>query len=315
MQDQDNEKLLELIQQLESEIPSYKAENILYEVLKPLMVDAGYKMHHIDYRSDQNFDAIAQKNVLPDELPDSIGIEFKYFRKGEIGSDTVSHVMSRAIGNDISRIMLLTNRRFSFAARELIRHSSTPTKVELIDSDALRSWVGRLKKIPQVDNKIVEIIRTTMNRELIKAIVSDPRNLDQIEWRELEYLLREVFEGLGFEAILTPGSKDGGKDIILNCKISDKIKTYYVEVKHWRSGQKVGSRPIKDFLEIIINEEIDGGLFLSSSGYCSEAIESLTEIEKKCLRFGTDEKVVGLCKSYLKAKSGIWIPEPSFEIL
>lgn len=85
--------------------------------------------------------------------------------------------------------------------------------------------------------------------------------------------------------------------------------TYYVEVKHWRSGQRVGSGAVSEFLNIIVNEEIAGGLYLSTYGLCSNAIERLTEIQRKSLRFGGESKIVSLCKSYVKAMSGIWSPD------
>ena len=121
--------------------------------------------------------------------------------------------------------------------------------------------------------------------------------------------MAEVFEQLGFTATTTPGSKDGGKDIILTCRVAAATHRYYVEIKHWRSGQRVGQKAVKEFLNVIVNEEIDGGLYLSTYGYCSNAIESLTEIERKQLRFGTETKIVSLCKTYEKVRSGIWTPE------
>lgn len=204
--------------------------------------------------------------------------------------------------------MLVTNSRFTFAAREALRRS-VPVGIELLDIDALRSWVGRLEEVPSVDVAQINIIRRALSQKLIALIVKNPRYLDEIEWREMERLLTEVFEGLGFEARLTPGSKDGGKDIILKCQVASLSHTYYVEVKHWRSGQRVGTEAITEFLNIIVNEEISGGLFLSTYGFCSNAIESLTEVQRKTLHFGTESKVVSLCKSYVKVMSGIWSPD------
>lgn len=47
---------------------------------------------------------------------------------------------------------------------------------------------------------------------------------------------------------------------------------------------------------------------MSTSGYCDNAFEMLTEIEREKLKFGSEEKVVNLCKTYVKADSGIWSP-------
>lgn len=284
------------------------------EILKPLLADAGYRIERTGERRDFGMDFVAERDATDEAPSDSIAIEYKHMRSRAVGIEAVHRILGAVVSAGINRAMVVTNARFTFAARESIRQS-TPSQVDLLDVDELRSWVGRLQKVPALEATAIDIIRTTMCKELIKAIVDNPRHLDQIEWREMEHLLREAFEGLGFDSTLTPGSKDGGKDIVLTCRLSRETKTYYVEVKHWRSGQRVGTGPIKDFLSLLVNEEIDGGLFLSSSGYCSEAIESLTEIERRRLRFGSEEKVVRLCKSYLRARTGFWMPDPSFNTL
>jgi len=312
------DRVRELIRQLDSpsalQLNAEEAEGVMAEILAPLLDDAGYRIERTGEEPDLGMDFLATRKEPSDGPPESIAIEYKHVRSKVVGIDVVHRILGAAVSAGINRAMVVTNARFTHGAHESIRRS-TPAQVDLLDIDALRSWLGRLAKVPEVNARTVEIIRTAMCQELIRAIVNNPRSLDNIEWREMEHLLREVFEGIGFDATLTPGSKDGGKDIILTCRISTEAKTYYVEVKHWRSGQRVGPGPIKDFLNLIVNEEIDGGLFLSSSGYCSEAIESLTEIERRQLRFGSESKVVGLCKSYLRARTGIWMPDPSFNTL
>ena len=61
-------------------------------------------------------------------------------------------------------------------------------------------------------------------------------------------------------------------------------------------------------MKVICNEKSDNGLLLSTYGFTSNAFEGLTELERKSIRFGDAEKIVSLCKTYLKVKSGIWTP-------
>lgn len=131
----------------------------------------------------------------------------------------------------------------------------------------------------------------------------------------MEHLLAEAFDGLGFEAKVTPGSGDGGKDIVLTCRVGTGTHTYYVEIKHWHSGHGVGGVLVKGFVNVVVNEEVDGGLFLSSYGFCSNAMESLTEVERRIVRVGAENKVISLCKAYVKAMSGIWSPEVLPDVL
>lgn len=278
------------------------------EILVPLLAEDGYSIQAVGDQRDFGVDFIARKDKHEEQFPEEIAIEYKHYRKAAVGLDVVHRVLGAAMSMGLSRAMVITNSRFTYAAREAIRRSS-PVGVELLDIDALRSWIGRIEEVPSIDVVQVNIIRREFSRRLIELILKNPRYLDEIEWREMERLLAEVFEGLGFSVRLTPGSKDGGKDIILTCQVATKNHTYYVEVKHWRSGQRVGSGAITEFLNVIINEQIDGGLYLSTYGYCSNSIESLTEIQRKSLRFGTENKVVTLCQSYVKAMSGIWAPD------
>jgi HJR/Mrr/RecB family endonuclease len=278
------------------------------EILGALLEEDGYVVHSFAQGPDKGVDFIARKGPQGESEADAIVIEYKHYRHTAVGVEAVHRVLGAAMSAGYSRAMLVTNARFTYAAREALRRS-TPVGIELVDLDSLRSWVSRLEQVPSLDVSQINLIRRAFSRELVALIIKNPRYLDEIEWREMERLLTEVFEKLGFDARLTPGSKDGGKDIVLTCRVASKEHTYYVEVKHWRSGKGVGGGAISEFLNVIVNEEVSGGLFLSTYGYCSNAIETLTEIQRKTLRFGTESKIAALCRSYVKATSGIWSPE------
>jgi restriction system protein len=309
------EKLWDLVRRLGDSSSARDAENLMGEILEPLLKEDGYAIQYIGQQKDLGVDFIAQKPPVNGQNGEQIAIEYKHFKQIAIGGDTVHRVLGAAQSMGIPRALLVTNSRFTFAAREAVRRN-TPTGIELLDIDALRSWIGRIEEIPSIDVAQVNLIRRDLSRKFIELILQNPRFLDEIEWREMERLLAEVFEGLGFDVRLTPGSKDGGKDIILTCHVETQAHSYYVEVKHWRSGQRVGAGAITDFLNVIVNEEVNGGLYLSTYGYCSNAIESLTEVQRQNLRFGSENKVVALCRSYVKAMSGIWSPDSTLpEIL
>ncbi len=48
--------------------------------------------------------------------------------------------------------------------------------------------------------------------------------------------------------------------------------------------------------------------FLSTFGFTENAFEGLTELERSKVRFGSQEIIVALFKTYLKVKSGTWTP-------
>jgi hypothetical protein len=199
--------------------------------------------------------------------------------------------------------------RFGFtnAARDAVRHSD-PVKIELLDLSGIESWVDRLDVDRSDAAARVQLLIRSISHEFAKMVAKDPEILEHLEWRDLERMIGRVMEGLGFKVTLTPASKDKGKDLILVCNVSDGEASFIVELKHWRSGKRVGKQSVTDFMEVIVAEKRAGGLFLSTSGYAPDAFQGLTEITRERLRFGNQTKVVLLAQTYTKACAGLWSP-------
>lgn len=142
--------------------------------------------------------------------------------------------------------------------------------------------------------------------KLAKNIAKNPNFLDTIEWRQLENLLSVIFEEFGFSVKLTPESKDGGKDIILNCEYNGKKHQFYVEVKHWKSGKKVGNEYLENFVNIILRDGIDKGLFLSTSGYTKQVYEAFSIIKHKILEIGDKQRIYKFCQTYARGCTGLF---------
>jgi restriction system protein len=290
----------------QSALSPMEAENVMIGILSPLLAEEDYSVTSLPVAHEAGFDLIA--NSLPSSKyqSNSIGIEIKH-RHRPVEVLEIRTLLGAAILEGLNRAVLVSNKGFTSRAKEIV-HRDLPVQIELIDIDALKAWVNRIEIDSSIDRLEVDQILRVVSRRFAQLIAEDARNLDKMEWRHLEMTLAEVFEGLGFSVELTPGSKDKGKDIILECHVSGKKHTYIVEVKHWRAGNRVGQSTLKDFLNVIVRESRQGGLFLSTSGYCDNAFEMLTEIEREKLKFGNEEKVVNLCKTYVKADSGIWSP-------
>lgn len=152
---------------------------------------------------------------------------------------------------------------------------------------------------------VVEIIES-VSRRLAAVICEDPGKLQELEWRDLERMLAVVLDGLGYVVSLTNGAKDGGKDIVLQFVACHEAQSYYVEVKHWVSGKRVGRAPVREFLSVIARDGQDGGILISTSGFSTSAVQGLTEIER--LRLGDSNTVVSLCRTYLGVSNGLMRP-------
>jgi hypothetical protein len=120
----------------------------------------------------------------------------------------------------------------------------------------------------------VERARRRLVHSLIIGLQRAPETINEIESREFERVIAQIFQELGFRVRLTPTSKDGGKDLVLFflSKHSDRTlesQTYYVELKHWRpSGQHVGAGPIRKLLDVAVHDAT-GAILLSTSGFAA----------------------------------------------
>lgn len=299
MQNNIKEKIISDITDFEEKKSIYtpiEAENALIIILKPLLNFQGYEILHNDQRRDYN--GVDFVGIRGNE---KLGIEFKHY-KSLVGSKEVRSLIGSAIISSFDKVILLSSSSFTKNAFE-IAEQIDPIAIELMDIKSLKNWVSKVEANYD-ESEVIKII-TTASKKIIELISKNPRTLDEIEWRDLERVMAEIFDGIGFQTKLPPSSKDGGKDIILECQ-SINNKSFIVEIKHWRSKQKVGEKMVKDFLKIITKEKRNAGLFLSTYGYTENAIESITEIERQKIRFGQEDKIISLCKTYIKKKSGIW---------
>ncbi|MGK8558252.1 restriction endonuclease [Nocardia gipuzkoensis] len=237
-----------------------------------------------------------------------IGIEYKHFRERRPTDVLVIRDLIRiAQEAEFDRIILISPSGFTEEAlKDAQEH---PTGIELLGRNELQDLARAADAAtPEIEPKIVAVIRR-VSEEFAKIVADCPEELDALEWRDLERMMKAVLDGLGFSAELTPASKDGGKDIILELQTEEGLKTYIVELKHWRSGKRVGETCVRDFVNVVARECREGGLFLSTYGYADTAFQSLTQIERTKVKFGGRMKIVSLCRSFVKAGSGLWSPD------
>ena len=276
-------------------------ESRVAAAITPLLKSEGFDIDREKRTNDRGFDFAAHRG---DE--EGLVIEAKHYsRDKKISVSTVKELIGAATIGNYNRAILVSNSEFSSMAREMVRQE-LPLNVELMTYANLRDWASRLRESKSDVEVEVRILMQNLSRKCAELIAENEDALNQFEWRDMERIMAEVFDGLGFEAELTAGSKDGGKDIVLTWSVAGQKSKYYVEIKHWRSSTKVGSSAVQDLLNVVVSEKIDGGLFLSTYGYTANAFEQLTTIDREKLRFGDKDKIVKLCKTYVKAKSGLW---------
>lgn len=318
MEIEERNRVNRLIRQLEEaeSLTAGEPEGMLLEILRSLLRADGYCVESYALPDYPDLDYLAQRDNGDERAPSRIAIDFKYYhRTSNISVHAVEGFLrSRAIPG-INRLMLISNVPH---ARQAVAEAerNNPFGVQLLDMDDLRAWVARQELETNLDGLSIGGMLRALSRVFARRIAVDPNAIDQLEWRDVERLLAEVFDGLGFEVTLTSAAKDGGKDVVLECTCKGVRSGFIVEVKHWRSGKTVGHGCVTDFLKVIVREKRSGGLFLSTYGFSDTAFEALSQVDRQRLRFGDREKMLALCTTYLKMESGLWTSEqPLPEIL
>jgi restriction system protein len=300
---------LQSLRRIEQDGGAVAFERGLFPLLFGLLQLEGYKQTSLGPQgsTDLGIDARAIKRG-GDGLAEELGVQIKYRRSGTVVSTgRLRSDIASTNAMNLDRLIVVSNVPFSDAARAEVAHEF-PLSIELVDVDQLSAWVDRHSPMRVDIQQEVELILLETTQRFATLVARDSRALKHLEWRDLERIVASVFESLGFSVELTPSSKDGGRDVVLECRVEGRLARYLVEVKHWRAGNKVGGSAVRDFLKVVVSEPADAGVFLSTYGFCSNAFEQLTEIEKRRIRVGQESELVSLCRTYTKARAGIWIP-------
>jgi restriction system protein len=291
-------------------VPAVQAVKVLSRVLAPLLEAEGLVLFEPESPGlgVDLFAARRSDDGVEDAHKASIAIEYKHHGQGKpIDVNAVNQLITNMGRTPYERAMLIGRFGFTSAALEAARLRE-PVAVELLDLQGIGAWISRLEGGKPDYAERVQILIRAVSHEFAKLVSQSPDALDHLEWRDVERMMARVMAGLGFKCELTPPSKDGGKDLILAWKARSGDQSFIVELKHWRSGKRVGRKDVSDFMSVIVAESRTGGLFLSTSGYAADKTEGLTEITRDRLWFGDKSKVVLLAKTYMRACNGLWSP-------
>lgn len=254
--------------------------------------------------SDEGVDCYVRTNV--DGTPQTIGVEVKAGMH-PAGVAAVLQAFNLKASGHFDRAMVISRSGFS---AEALRRADTIGlgQIDLFGPADLRNWLSKQIQPEDVDKAYERIVRGAM-QELACLIAEHPEVLARIEWRELEKVLRETFDGIGFDTKLTRPGKDGGFDLELTTTETGKKRTYLVEVKHW-TDQKPGGTHLKKFISVTASKQAAGGLLLSTSGFAGTIYSGIAEFSAP-VHLGQGDKVVALCRTYYRLRSALWSEEVS----
>lgn len=291
---------------------SYELDADYFGIVGPLLENEGYRVERASMARDPRIDLIGRRRRGVRE--EVVGAEFKHYRgHREVPANVLESAVTTAHGGGLDQLMLVANRPFSRSLLDLAARK-TPVEVKLLDLHELETWITRVAStLSDVALGILDMTRDFLIR-LARVLAKKPDEASKLEWRLVEQLLGEVFSGLGFTARVTPATNDGGKDVVLSARVGNEELTYLVELKHW-FADRVGTGPVKEFIQVIGQEQAQGGLFLASSGFYAPTFEILAEITRP-VALGDGGKLSVLCQTFVRAESGLWsVPANPFDIL
>jgi len=211
-----------------------------------------------------------------------VGVEVKSY-SGPAQSRTVHHALALALAGEFDRSWIIARGGFTPDALR-IAEAQGPGKLDLLTPADLRSWILKSASGGDTQQRVAFIIRQAM-QALAVEIARNPASLYHQEWRDLERILREVFERIGFDTRLTRPGKDGGFDLELSTGDPDARKAYLVEVKHW-SDQRPGAAVLKKLVKVSVERAVEGAVLLSTPGFTRTINSDLLEASPP-IRLGT----------------------------
>jgi len=212
-----------------------EAERILGGILAPILRVEGFDIAATSGARDEGLDFVGVRGDPALGSPERLGVEAKFYRRGsKVSIEQVRALIGAGLLKGMGRVILVSNCAFTNSARATVERD-LPLTVELKALDDLRSWLELMREAEPDAETEVRVVLRELSERFARLIAREPGALAHLEWRDVERIVAEVFDGLGFGVTLTHGSKDGGKDVILEYEVAGKRATYYVEIKHWRS--------------------------------------------------------------------------------
>jgi HJR/Mrr/RecB family endonuclease len=136
-----------------------------------------------------------------------------------------------------------------------------------------RIYRSNLTEVEHSDSFSILVIRRDWDA-LIASIAANANRLRSIGPRDFEELIANLLEREGYRVIITPASKDGGRDLIATTNSPLGSHLYLVECKHYSPNHLVGVELIRNLYGVVEMERATAGLIITSSSFTSGALEA-----------------------------------------
>lgn len=128
-----------------------------------------------------------------------------------------------------------------------------------------------------VENYLCSLVsRTEQN---LYDIANHPDSIYDLSSADFEDLVAEVFRRNGFEVVVTPRTRDGGKDIIASYNMSGIPCMLIIECKRYAEGRKVGVGVIRQIHGTQQAEHYGKAVVVTTSSFSRDAMRFANDIK------------------------------------
>jgi restriction endonuclease len=113
-------------------------------------------------------------------------------------------------------------------------------------------------------------IRLTLeevNDLLIEALAQNPDLMHEVHPRRFEELVAELFKRMGCAVVLTPPSRDGGRDVLAVRRDDVGTMLTLVECKRFRPDRKVGVGLVRSLYGVVMSDRASHGVVATTSSF------------------------------------------------
>jgi hypothetical protein len=128
-----------------------------------------------------------------------------------------------------------------------------------------RGEARRMQAALTLESNLVAAIRHELGR--------DPDALEKMDPFDFERLVAELLRAMGYDVMLTPKAKDGGRDILAIATLPPGLRLLFtVECKRWRKHRPVEVGDVRQFIYTVReNDKANGGMIVTTSSFSAGA--------------------------------------------
>jgi restriction system protein len=141
--------------------------------------------------------------------------------------------------------------------------------------EVLKNLDGQVYDLKKSEGaKIIQAVRpqiVSFSDELIIQLKKAPDKLHEVNSRQFEHLIADLFHDMGWEVELTQATRDGGRDILAHLNTGVIKMLCLIEAKKHRKDRPVGVQLVRNLYGTFCDEQANSAMLVTSSHFTPEA--------------------------------------------